>query len=184
MTKKAFFRCWMLLALSAATVAITSCDKEDNFKGAISNDVNGVVINGVRWATRNVGESGTFVDKPEQQGEFYQLDKLQSPDGWRIPTPDELNQLLNEEKVTNEWKSVNGVSGRVFTDRATGISIFFPAAGYRGTNKAPFGKGEFGHYWSSTDSTGVNTLYFDDKKASLSYYDYDQVGHSVRLVAE
>lgn len=81
----------------------------------------GVEINGVIWATRNVGAPNTFVDKPEDFGEYYQWNKgtpdfLQNNDyyesvyagtdvwlpendpcpcGWRVPAVDELNSLLN-----------------------------------------------------------------------------------------
>jgi len=40
--------------------------------GEITDDINGVVINGVRWATRNVGAHGTFMNKPEDYGALYQ----------------------------------------------------------------------------------------------------------------
>ena len=35
----------------------------------------GVVINGVRWATRNVDAPGTFVENPEDAGMFYQWNR-------------------------------------------------------------------------------------------------------------
>jgi uncharacterized protein (TIGR02145 family) len=36
-----------------------------------ANDRNGVVINGIRWATRNVDAPGTFAASPESVGMFY-----------------------------------------------------------------------------------------------------------------
>ena len=41
----------------------------------------GVVINGVKWATRNVGEPGRFVETYNQTGEYYQWNCRRS---WRI----------------------------------------------------------------------------------------------------
>jgi len=37
----------------------------------------GVIINGIKWATRNVDMPGTFAANPEDAGMFYQWDILQ-----------------------------------------------------------------------------------------------------------
>jgi len=95
----------------------------------------GVVINGVRWATRNVGAPGTFVSSPCDYGEFYQFNKGTtdfllnddysvyansdswlpandpSPAGWRVPTLDEIQKLLDTNYVTYEWINNNGLIG-------------------------------------------------------------------------
>jgi len=44
----------------------------------------GVVINGVRWATRNVGAPGTFAATPESSGMFYQYSRNV---GWSSTDP-------------------------------------------------------------------------------------------------
>ncbi len=44
----------------------------------------GVVINGVKWATRNVDKPGTFATKPEDSGMFYQWNKNI---GWCAESP-------------------------------------------------------------------------------------------------
>ena len=44
----------------------------------------GVVINGVKWATRNVNAPGTFVDTPEETGMYYQFNR---PVGWSATDP-------------------------------------------------------------------------------------------------
>ncbi len=49
-----------------------------------NNPTGGVKINGVVWATRNVGEPGKFVDKPEDAGMFYQWGKNV---GWSSTDP-------------------------------------------------------------------------------------------------
>jgi len=118
----------------------------------------GVVINGVKWATRNVDEFGTFVRNPEDAGKFYQWNRKKawelsndwvtgwdstvptgsewekendpSPMGWRVATIDEIKSLFDTDKVNNEWTNINGVSGRKFTDINNGNSIFLPAAGF------------------------------------------------------
>jgi uncharacterized protein (TIGR02145 family) len=43
-----------------------------------------VMINGVCWATRNVGEPGTFTDKPEDTGMYYQWNRKV---GWSTNDP-------------------------------------------------------------------------------------------------
>ena len=116
---------------------------------------NGVVINGIKWATRNVDKFATFAETPESSGEFYQwntkipcgLSKISnysesenivdnweeindpSPQGWRLPTTLEFAKLLDKEKVQKEWTSQNNVNGVKFTDLENDNSIFLPAVG-------------------------------------------------------
>ena len=147
----------------------------------------GVVINGVRWATRNVDKPGTFATNPENAGMLFQWNRRvgwsatdpminsdggtdwdstepertelkksndPSPVGWRIPTEEEFYKLLDTEKVTNEWTTLNGVNGRKYTDIATGKSIFLPVTSIRLPNGSLYygddTDGAFGWYWSST----------------------------------
>lgn len=58
----------------------------------------GVTINGVKWATRNVGAPGTFVDNPENAGMFY---KWNTKIGWSYTDP-----LVNSNGGT-EWDDSN-----------------------------------------------------------------------------
>ncbi|MDR0232081.1 MAG: fibrobacter succinogenes major paralogous domain-containing protein [Dysgonamonadaceae bacterium] len=156
------------------------------------NNVTGVVINGVEWATCNVNTPGTFAAKPEDFGLFYQWnlkkawpvsgditgwntiapggstwekDNDPSPAGWHVPTFDEISSLLDTENVTNEWVTQKGVTGSRFTDKATGNSIFLPAAGWRYHNVGTFiYAGMSGNYWSSS------TFDFDDPDIVDAYY--------------
>ena len=175
----------------------------------------GVVINGVKWATCNVDNPGTFAAKPESAGKFYQWNRKQawvatgetisgwdssvprgttwaksndpSPVGWRMPTLDEIKTLLDENKVSNEWATVNGVNGRRFTDIATGNSIFLPAAGYRlYSDGTLISLGSVGVYWSSEMGGSGNAygLYFTNGSADWGNYGYRRNGDSVRSVAE
>ena len=117
----------------------------------------GVVINGVKWATRNVDNPGTFVTNPSEAGKLYQWGRKvawpavniskaniagwdetypkgdvwkndPSPAGWRVPTIKEAQTLNDSKKVDSEWISLNGVLGRKYTDKETGNFIFVPAA--------------------------------------------------------
>ena len=70
--------------------------------------------------------------------------------GWRMPTKDEFNELLNN--CTWTWTTQNGVDGYKVTSNKSGYtdrSIFLPAAGYRkNTNLGDVGS--VGLYWSSS----------------------------------
>jgi len=142
----------------------------------------GVVINGVKWATRNVDAPGAFAAKPEDPGMFYQWNRKKawpatgevtdwdtsiptgdtwekandpSPAGWRVPTHDEIKKLLDTGKVNNEWTAINGINGMKFTDRTTGNSIFLLASGARYNDDGYDGGGDGAHY-----CYGVLSLYW------------------------
>ena len=139
----------------------------------------GVVINGIRWATRNVGETPkTFAEKPESDGGYFQWNKGTTdltenwigngastwekqndpcPDGWRVPTMEELEALANAH---NKWHTIHGVRGKFF---GTGHHrIFLPAGGYRDSSGELYDYGVGGYYWSSTLNYGARNLYFYD----------------------
>jgi len=118
----------------------------------------GVVINGVKWATRNVNESKTFTAYPEDYGKYYSWSDAQNacPTGWRVPTPEELGKLSGVSKTK---EILNNIKGMRFTD--AGNSIFLPAAGYRvGSNGNINDKNVQGSFWSSTASGGDATSYY------------------------
>ena len=170
-----------------------------------------VLINGVKWATRNVGTPGTFVQNPEDYGEYYQwnngttdflldidddyrnsvynksnswLPADPSPAGYRIPTLAELQSLLDTTYVKCEYWTLNGCR---FTDRASGKYIFLPATGYR---DGVFGNYIPGNNWceyrSSTVSSSNSNPYIVrfikcDGKESTSLR---SDGYPIRPVAE
>jgi len=191
MKKVKFLSFWLLIALGAATVLFNSCGKDDNDSekknatGPITSGEGpttdeGVIINGVKWATRNVAAPGTFALNPEDAGLLYQWNRRvgwaatgnvigwnntaaegdawegandPSPAGWRVPTREELQTLLDTDRVTSERDTINGVIGVKFTDIESGESIFFPPAGYRSNmheGGALFFSGSHGYYWSGT----------------------------------
>lgn len=115
----------------------------------------GVEINEVRWATRNLAAPGRFAPSAEDAGwvyrwcsaegrsasdegaQFVSPDSLgwdrannPSPGKWGLPALWKVQELLDTAKVADEWIYVNGVGGRRFTDRATESSVFLPAANY------------------------------------------------------
>ena len=185
------------------------------FANAQSNTQDeGVIINGVKWATRNVDMPGTFADTPESPGMFYQWNNKKawsttdsvdtgwnykvskgkewkktndpSPTGWRVPTVDEIRKLLDKEKVENEWITTeNGVTGRKFTDKATGNTLFLPAVG--GRYGSYLRRSISGKYWSSTPcklgTLGMCDFGFDEDGVYRHSFNRSY-GLSVRSIAE
>jgi len=219
MSSLKFFTLWLLLILCIVIVAFNSCDKDDDKSNSPTSDQD-VVINGVKWATRNVAAPGRFTAKIEDFGMFYQWNREKawpatgnvtdwdassltstqweivndpSPFGWRVPTSDEIETLFDSDKVSNVWTTKNGVSGRKFTDKTSGNSIFFPAAGYRfGSDGMLIGVGSYGGYWSGMQYENYGFpyyFYFDSEKADWLYgsnnmrWPYDRRGgFSIRAV--
>jgi hypothetical protein len=155
----------------------------------------GVVINGVKWATRNVDAPGLFADTPQDAGMFYQWNRNigwsatdpivssdgstwdstdpdgttwdaandPSPEGWRVPTLDELATLRDDSKVSSVWTTQEGVNGRLFTDNTTNATLFLPAAaGFRYSDGSVIDAGN-GYYRQSTN--GVQFLYLKSSSA-------------------
>lgn len=148
-----------------------------------------VLINGVAWAIYNLNSNGQF-ETSHNGGDFFhykQLKSLACPLGWRLPTKDELKKLLDKQMVDRVWTSIDGVNGCLFTCKATGMSLFFPALGvvyYAGKSQYILKyEGEVGYYWSSATSllNGTTYLYFDDKQRAYTYSESEWIC-SVRCV--
>jgi len=156
----------------------------------------GIIINGIKWATRNVGEPGTFVDNPEDFGNYYTWDEAQNvcPSGWRLPTKEELRifyYVFFKDTVINEVKGqmlgegkeivVNGAIRRMFANNNN--LIFLPAAGFFTVRKNNmYFREERGCYW------GTDSYYYFTFGAIHGHIgDYESVREdscSVRCVAE
>ena len=128
-----------------------------------------VLINGVKWATRNVGAPGTFVTNPNDYGGYYQWNRGENnwigicaykdggygfattwqfinnpcPVGWRVPTRAELVSLVSAG-YTWSWAESGGLFGN------ENNTVFLPAAGSRLYSDGTFYKvGIEGDYYSS-----------------------------------
>ena len=102
-------------------------------------------------------------------------------DGWRMPTEEEWEELLNNTTVT--WTTQNGVSGRLFT-ASNGNSLFLPAAGYRNYGNL-LDAGSCGYYWSSslyTDDPGSAWCFIFYSDYYDMYVNYRRCGFTVRPV--
>ena len=198
MTKK------LLITLSILTLFANATKASDN--NSATHD-EGVVINGIRWATRNVDMPGTFAETPESFGMLFQWNRKKAwnavdedvegwdnslprgtkwyandpcPEGWRLPTEDELCSL---ENVRSQWTNQRSVYGRLF-----GIApnqLFLPAAGWRcGIDGSLRGVGADGVYWSSTRFAGVRAIDLSlDSGGVVVLAHWRQRGLSVRCVS-
>jgi uncharacterized protein (TIGR02145 family) len=192
-----------ITAKSVGTALITVETVEGGFTATCTvtvlppTHVEGVVINGVHWATHNVDAPGSFASTPESAGMYYRwretkgwppdgagmteytinIDETEwtaeynpCPAGWRVPTITELGKLADTKNVTSERTTQNGVVGWKFTDNATSASIFMPAAGmiYLSDGQVvQSGIGTVGNYWS-TDKQD-NTYPFGDKPYGFAF---------------
>lgn len=137
----------------------------------------GARINGVIWATRNVGAPNKFVDYPEDYGMLYQWN---SPTGWSVTgdavssdgSPWDQNWTGNGDNgvtwdnnvcpagwrvpTPEEFISLSEADGKWITQNGVNgyrftdgnNSIFLPAAGGRDfMTSAAGGTGEVGSYW-------------------------------------
>jgi len=101
----------------------------------------GVLINGTLWATKNVGASSPY----DRGRTFNSLsDAINAcPKGWRLPTKQECNDLLNSGKA----KFGNGTG--------TGTELYFPVTSTRTTGGNTFSYGtsyNVSAYWTSVMS--------------------------------
>jgi len=185
-------------------VLITPKDTEDS----------GIVINGVKWATRNVDAPGRFAAQPKDAGMFYQWNKRV---GWSVSYPminsdggttwdssvegdiwekandpcpagwrlPTFSELENLANTNSQWRTISGVNGRTFN---SGDSfLFLPAAGFRYYGNGMHNSGNlYGYYWSGTidDYSYSFNLNFSIKHINTNSNHNCAYGYSIRCVAE
>ena len=168
-----------IITLLLIALFLTSCGKRRDANTQLQACDYSAVINGIRWATRNVDAPGTFAEAPESPGMFFQWNR---PTGWSSsssmvewnvvewngqgasgarwyattdPCPTGWRMPTREELQSlglefSEWTTQNGVNGRLFGTYP--YQIFLPAAGWRGSGTDVRGIGTNGIYWSSSRS--------------------------------
>ena len=103
---------------------------------------------------------------------------------WHIPTPEQIQELINTVNTTSTWTTQYGVKGRLFTSKKNDKSIFIPAAGYVWDGSI-LHSGDYGIVWSSVLSSSYvdvgQSLNFVSGGAYLGD-DYRYDGFSVRGV--
>lgn len=122
----------------------------------------GLYIKGVIWARCNVGTPGKFIAKPENYGGLYTRAeaKYVCPDGWRLPTADELFLLKLCSSEESFW--LYETYGVEFPFEYSGQpspthTLFFPFAGMSqvGQNSRSYHT-IMGNYWFSKKSIKNN----------------------------
>lgn len=88
-------------------------------------------------------------------------------DGWRMPTPQELDELLIKTKA--EWVSINDMEGYIFTGK-NGKYIFLPATGVAYGNVVD--DKNSGYYMSGTSANTINAyvMYLTNETFGVSNY--------------
>lgn len=205
----------LVTARSEGVATITVITEDGKYKTECTVIVifeEGIVINGTKWATRNVDAPGTFASKPEEAGMFYQWNRKSGwpitgevlgwdssdpmgdiwekandpcPAGWRIPTVSELQSLV---EAGSQWATQNNADGRIFGNGDNTIFLF--AAGGRNIDGSIFtddhSPSTVGYYWSSAPSgEGALNLGFNSISVQLDMCaSFRTAGLSVRCVAE
>jgi uncharacterized protein (TIGR02145 family) len=115
----------------------------------------------VGWSSTDpmVGSDGdTTWNIPTYEGDEWSPENDPCPMGWRMPTRDELETLLDTDNVTNSWVDAPA-AGQTFTDIVSGESLFLPAAGIRDLDGDIYYVGSEGLYWSSTPTNKYSNHY-------------------------
>ena len=175
-----------------ASQTVNGCESASRSALSVTVEKNGVSIKAVCWATRNVNSLGSFASSQESFGMFYQWNNKTAwpssgsvsgwisgwasstslwtlnpcPTGWRIPTREEFN-LLIDTGVTKTWTKINGINGYRFDYGS--ISLFLPAAGYRqASNGSIVSQNTEGRYWTREAQNSTSGYYLSLKSGSTS----------------
>ena len=134
-------------AVSAGTATITVTTEDGEHTAActvmvvdIPDSPDGVVINGVRWATRNLGAATATC-----MGGRRTWSNSVCPEGWRLPSQDEFTLLLASGV---QWIHINGRYGRLYGTAP--YQIFLPAGG-RWDGRRVVDDNIRGYYWTNRD---------------------------------
>lgn len=104
---------------------------------------------------------------------------------WRMPTREEMEELLNN--CTWTWTKEGYKNGYKVTGK-NGKSIFLPTTGWKESRTTYYPR-DYGRYWTSTPDNGGTqgawTLYFSQDKQGTGWYNYFRYyGQAVRPVAD
>ena len=77
--------------------------------------------------------------------------------GWRMPSKEQFEELLNNKYTTSEWIMINEIKGRLIISKRNNNSIFLPAAGYR-NGRQLINTTPFGGYWARTLSSEISVF--------------------------
>ncbi len=109
------------------------------------------------------------------------------PDGWRVPTYQELSGLIDHR---SDWTTdTDGLKGCFFSGiypyQDDAPQVFFPAAGFRNYDGDVSYRGDYGYYWCSRpNGTSAFSLFFYSGNVRMDNNDGRAYGYSVRCVQE
>ena len=143
------------------------------------------VTAGVRAFSKNVYKAGPAasisVDLTLEQDAAH----VNLGGNWRMPTKAECQELIDNCNVvwTEDYNST-GVTGRVFTSKVNGNSVFFPAAGYCSYSSVSNVDSD-AFYWSASWYSSSNAWYFNFGSEGQNVFNSSRYsGLSVRGVCE
>lgn len=130
---------------------------------------------------------GAAWNSSDASGDSWAAANDPCPEGWRVPTLEEFEKLIDATKVDNEWAIQNGVNGCRFTDKISSVSIFLPAVGLRSnTDGALAGQNSLGFYWTAAAppllTDRANLMQFSGGTAARLGSNDRPIGFSVRCV--
>ena len=201
-------------ALALSFLLLLSSCKKDKDKPQPQNEpaTGTVTINGKDYPTRKIGDRtwtltnydgpgglpfGTGTEHPEY-GRYYTKDEveaLQLPQGWRIPTAEDYRQLCLSQGVVfvsnlrataqpaikklvsqTQWRKVNG-------SNETGFNAY--PANYMFQNGQPI-PGDIAEFWTSEGVTISFMEGADGATHNIHFYDSNQPGYrfNLRLVKD
>lgn len=154
------------MACGIAAIAFSSCTK--SARETSYDKKSYVELDGLKWATKNAGAT-----KDTPYGNLYTYEQALKacPDGWRLPTYDELVQLSRFYSAPLSYDGMNGMwfSGSIpYTEGVD--AVFFPLAGYN-EGEGREDVDSYGTYWSSTAYDSNNAYYLDFNTSSAKVYD-------------
>lgn len=105
---------------------------------------------------------------------------------WRMPSRTQFDELINNNYITKERITQNGVVGFKFTSKSNYNSIFLPTAGFRDYTATLKDAGSECYYWSRTlsnedPSRGISFSSYQNN-IGPSIYPSRALGYSVRPV--
>lgn len=169
---------FVFLTCGVAAITLSSCTKSAWERSYSRKSY--VEVDGLKWATKNVGATE---DNP--YGNLYNFfQALEAcPDGWRLPTGDELEQLSRFHSTMINYGGMNGMWFSGSTPYKEGVdAVFLPMAGYYFDGIEQLGSD--GYYLSSTakDYYGYTVMSFFVGGACMGVYDNTDVAYSVRCL--
>ena len=165
--------CFLLLFCGIAAVSFVSCTKSSSTSETSYDEKSYIEICGLKWATKNVGATE---DNP--YGNFYSYEQALKicPDGWRLPTSEELEQLSQFHSIPVSYDGMHGIWFSGSIPYKEGVdAVFLPMPGYELTGGVAGSfvvlVGYYGQYWSSTegDNESVYNLDFSSEYVFVRY---------------